>query len=424
MLIAFICIALGMIAVALAFVVWPLLKPHGQFGEKERRRTNLELLRAQYNELKAEYEAGRIPEDEFEETRAELEARVLEETEQGVTTAGKTGRHGFVAAVMIVIALPISVFLIYNSIGTPVAMDEEFTRQQQQMAIMHGSHSDAELMELIQLLEARLKKNPDNLDGWFMLAKTNAAFKNWSKSSEAFEQVNRLLPGNADVLADWADVMAAANNNNLEGRPEELVKQALKVDPTHWKALALMGTVCFDRKDYQGAVKYWERMRAGVEQGSEEWRQITENIEQARKLGGLPAPMPGAMVPVQKRQISKATFERFVTGRVELSSELAQKVRPDDTVFVFARPISGSKMPVAFMSMKVSDLPATFRLDSSSQMGMGMKTLSDVDEVIVEARISRSGNFMPAPGDMEGAAKGKIAVGSKNVLIRIEQILK
>lgn len=75
--------------------------------------------------------------------------------------------------------------------------------------------------------------------------------------------------------------MAAAQQGDLEGRPKELIEKALAVDPQHWKALALMGTLCFNKGDYEGAVKYWSRMLAGVEQGSEEWRQIMENIEQA-----------------------------------------------------------------------------------------------------------------------------------------------
>ena len=109
----------------------------------------------------------------------------------------------------------------------------------------------------------------------------------------------------------------------------------------------------------------------------------------------------------------------MITGEVDVSPEMKAKIRPEDTVFVYARPIEGSKMPVAFASYKGKDLPIKFRLDSQSQMGMGMKTLADVQEAYVEARVSRSGNFMPASGDLEGAADGKVAVGTQGVRVVI-----
>lgn len=428
MLIAFILLAAVMVLVALALVVWPLMRKTRVDGDAERRAANLALLRQQFAELEADYKAGNIPADEYEETRSEIETRVLEETKEGEKTQTTVGRQGFYAACALVVLIPVCSFLLYLQVGTPIALDPEFTRAQAQSAAVSGQHSDAEVLEQIKIIEERLKEQPDNIDGWMMLARANASFKNWAKSSEAFEQVARLIPNNPDVLADWADVMAAAQNGSLDGRPKELIEQALKIDPKHWKALALMGTLCFDKEDYKGAVDYWSRMLADVDQGSEEWRQINENIEQARRLGGLP---PGeyagmqAMNAQQNAGQSKSKVDasqRFVSGTVEIAKDVAGKVKPDDTVFVFARPITGSKMPVAFMSFKVKDLPRDFYLDSTSVMGMGMKTLNDVEEVIVEARVSRSGNFMASVGDLEGSFDGNVAVGTKGVKIVINRV--
>ena len=151
-----------------------------------------------------------------------------------------------------------------------------------------------------------------------------------------------------------------------------------------------MGTLCYNKGDYEGAVKYWSRMLAGVEQGSEEWRQIMENIEQARRAGGLPPdPSIGSIEPQSDASAAAqpaAASNAVITGEVDVSPEMKSKIRPDDTVFVYARPIEGSKMPVAFASYKGKDLPIKFRLDAQSQMGMGMKTLADVKEAYVEAR--------------------------------------
>ncbi len=427
MLIAFIGITAVMVLTAVALIVWGLMRRQTVDGDAERRAANLALLRQQFSELESEHKAGNISDEEFEETRQEIQTRVLEETSQEEKNQIFQGRQGFYAACVLTVLVPVSAFLIYLQIGTPVALDPEFTRAHAQQSAMAGQHSDAEILEQIKIIEERLKKQPDNIDGWMMLAKANASFKNWKKSSEAFEQVARLIPNNPDVLADWADVMAASQNGTLDGRPKELIEQALKLDPKHWKALALMGTLCFDKEDYKGAVQYWTRMLEDVEQGSEEWRQITENIDQARRMGGLP---PGEYAGMKAMDAGSATqqnkktagMQRFVSGTVEISKDLASKARPDDTVFVFARPITGSKMPVAFMSFKVKELPREFYLDSSSVMGMGMKTLNDVEEVIIEARVSRSGNFMAAVGDLEGSVAGNVAVGTKDVKIVIDHV--
>lgn len=133
------------------------------------------------------------------------------------------------------------------------------------------------------------------------------------------------------------------------------------------------------------------------------------------------------MVPVQKEPAKKVNADpaaHFIKGTVELADKVKDKVRPSDTVFVFARPTQGSKMPVAFMRITVDQLPAKFHLDGTSQMGMGVKTLADVTEVILEARISRSGNFMPSKGDLQGLIKGHVKVGATDVKIVIDTYIE
>ena len=416
MLLIFIGIALVLTFAVVALLAWGLLGRRTAADDSVRRDQNLTLLRRQFAELEADHQAGRIPEDEYEETKGEIERRVLEETQTG-DGPRRAGREGLAAVCVLSVLVPVCAFSLYEYLGAPEAFDPEFLQNQAATHAM-GGHSAADLEQSLQLLEERLKANPDNLDGWVMLAKTYASFKNWKDSSRAYAEVNRLAPHNADVLADWADVMAAAQGG-IEGRPEALIKEALSVDPKHWKALALMGTLCFDRKDFQGAVDYWDRMRADVEQGSEEWRQITENIDQARRLGGLP-PDNKALTPAARKADAAPKGPVEILGTVELAPALKEHVKPGDTLFVFARPVNGSKMPVAFIRLEASTFPVSFRLDALSQMGMGVKTLADVREAVVEARISRSGNFMPNAGDLEGSA-GVVKVGADGVKVVIDR---
>lgn len=417
MLLTFIAVALVLTFVGLALVAWGLLKKRTGAEDTVRREANLTLLRRQFSDLEADHAAGRVTDDEYAETKSEIERRVLEETTSEAAVKPE-GKKGFASVCVLAVLVPVCAFSLYEYLGAPEAFDPEFLQNQAASHAM-GGHTEADLEHSLQLLEERLKDNPDNLDGWVMLAKTYASFKNWKASSRAYEQVNRLAPKNADVLADWADVMAAAEGS-IAGKPEELIREALAVDPKHWKALALMGTLCFDREDFKGAVTYWERMREGTEQGSEEWRQITENIDQARRLGGLPPESRTLTEAPQAKAEPVFKGPAEIMGTVELAPELKARVKAGDTLFVFARPVKGSKMPVAFVRLTAADLPVAFKLDAMSQMGMGVKTLADVREAVVEARISRSGNFMPSAGDLEGAA-GVVKVGAHDVKIVINR---
>jgi cytochrome c-type biogenesis protein CcmH len=420
MLLTFIVCACVLAALVVGALAWTLIR-QPKSSETPADSESLKLLREQFAELESDYAAGRVGKLEYAETKAELERRVLEEADAGQGGSATGSRKGLYAAFASAVLIPVCSFMMYLQFGTPQAFDPEFL-QAQKSAEHQGGHSDADMMAQIQRLEQRLRENPDNVDGWLMLARTHGAFKNFAKSSAAYEQVDRLMPGNAVILSDWADMLAAASGS-LSGKPLELIERALKADPTYWKALALMGTYCYDTKDYAGAVKHWSKMREGTEPGSQEWNSITENIEQARNLGGIKAPAEEAQLKQAAKRAAAAAREAAVEGEVSLSPELAARVQPDDIVFVFARPVTGSKMPVAFLRFKASELPRAFRLDSSSQMAMGVKTLADVNQVLIEARISRSGNFMPRQGDLEGSAADPVAVGSKSVKVVISRVL-
>lgn len=436
MFIKFVCLSALLTLVVLAALLWPLLRPRKAKSESGSQ-VSLELLRRQFAELEAAYKAGRVPEDEYRETRAELEVRVLDEARHDAaatdTPAPATAKlETWTIAGVILVLLPLVGYLLWSQLGTPKALDDSFMAEQTRIAQESRSnqgHSPSELSRQIKMLEDHLKDSPDNLDAWIMLSRTQAALKNWKKSSEAFAQVNRLLPNNPDVLADWADVEAAAQGGDLSGKPKELIEQALKIDDKNGKALMLMGTYCFNTRDYAGAVAYWERILPLLEQGSEEWKTIAESIEDARRAGGIVSTAPAGMMlqapptvtaqPNAKEEPSNA----FLEGAVELSDKVKSKLRPGDVLFIYARPVQGSKMPVAFERYPVKDWPVKFHLDDRNTMASGMTTLADTEQVVVEARISHSGNFMPASGDLQGAAAQPVKKGTSGIKVVIDTVL-
>ena len=298
-------------------------------------------------------------------------------------------------------------------------------------------------------LAAKLEKDPNNPEGWVMLARTYYALKRHAEAASAFERAVALVPDSADVLADYADSVGATQGG-LRGKALELVDRALKADPTHWKALALAGTAAFDRKDYQQAVVYWERMKATVPQGSPLAGSIDASIAEARELGGLKAPpgaSPGTCSPRTAVAAAPAAGTTAaaapaggapkgvpaaapaatalpgtaVAGTVSLAPALAGKVSPTDTVFIFARAADGSKMPLAIVKKQVKDLPATFNLDDSMAMAPNF-ALSNFPSIVVGARVSKSGNAMPQSGDLEGLSPA-VKTGATGLAIVIDRTL-
>jgi cytochrome c-type biogenesis protein CcmH len=213
------------------------------------------------------------------------------------------------------------------------------------------------------------------------------------------------------VLADYADVLGMTQGGRLQGKPETIIERALKIDPNNPKALALAGTVAFDNKDYAGAVRYWERMLPQVQPESEEARSIQASIDEARARGGQ-----GSAPPVQSA--AAATGKGVVSGVVKLAPALADKVAPTDTVFIFARAAEGPRMPLAIVRKQASELPITFKLDDSMAMAPNMK-LSDFQQLVVGARISKSSNAAPRAGDLQGMS-GTVTNGAAGITVLID----
>ena len=294
--------------------------------------------------------------------------------------------------------------------------------------------SPEQIEKMIKELEARLEKEPGNAEGWMMLARTYYALNRYPDAARAFERATALVPDNAALLADYADALGAAQGGTLQGKPLELVARALAADPTQWKALALAGTAAFDRKDYAQAVGYWERMKATVPAGSQIAQSIDASIAEARELGGLKAgpassspaiakaapatpaaaatPAPAATPgPVASAAAPAAAGGGSVAGTVALAPALAASASPDDVVFVFARAAQGPKMPLAILRKQVKDLPLTFTLDDSMAMAPNM-SLSNFAEVVVGARLSKSGQAMRAKRRSRRRSPPPVKVGA------------
>jgi len=407
-----------LMAGALVFVVPPLLGGRRRrAGPGTREQANVQILRDQLRELDADVAAGTISRDQFEQARREIEQRVLEDG-AGEPTAVAAGGHGRIAAVVVGIAIPVLAVAIYLVLGSPKALDPKVAAARPAQEQQAHEITPEQIAAMVENLAERMKANPDNVEGWVMLARSYNAMQRFPEAAQAYAQAIQRVPDNAQLLADYADVLAMVQGRKLEGEPEKLIKRALEVDPNNLKALLLAGTVAFDRQDFKQAAAHWEKARGMVPPESDFARSIGNSIAEAKQKGGLtaaaPVASPAAAAPAQA--------SARISGTVRLAPGLAAKAGPTDTVFVFARAPSGPRMPLAIVRKQVKDLPLEFSLDDSMAMAPNMR-LSNFPQVVVGARVSKAGSATPQPGDLEGATQ-PVAVGSSGVAVTIESEVK
>lgn len=408
---AFVVIAVAMMAVAVAWILWPLLRP-GAAPAVEHAAANVSIFKDQFADLDVDLVRGTISAEQHAESKSELERRLLDEVQAAAADPTHTDRrkHRWSAAIVALIA-PLAAAALYWQIGAPEAFSALSMK-----ATDDAPMSREQVEAMIAQVKQRLEKEPENAEGWAILARTHYAMGAFPEAVAAYAKLNTLLPNDADLLADYADALAMSRGRRFDGKPMELVAQALRIDPAQWKALAMAGSEAFERTDYKVAIDYWQRLQNVAPSGSPVAQQIQGSIDEARRLAGLPASAQARKDDVAGEGRSSSGT---VSGTVTLSPSLQSKVQPDDSVFIFARPAEGSRMPVAVVRARVGDLPLRFTLDDSRSMAPSAK-ISNLTEVIVNARVSRSGNATPSSGDLEGATE-KVKVGSQGIAVTIDR---
>ena len=394
----------ALVALAVLALLRPLVAAR-RGGAVSQREANLAIHRDQRRELEADLAAGKLGRAEYERALAELEARTLEEAD-APEAPPRPPRGRQAAAFAVVFAVPLIALAVYYAVGTPGALaprpPEEVT--------------PAQIEAMVNGLAARLQKNPDDPEGWKMLGRSYAVMGRFAEATRAYAEAAKRSPRDAQLLADFADALAMSHGQSLRGEPEQLVQRALEIDPANLKALALAGTAAFERQEFASAADTWSRMLPHVAPGSDEARLIQQNIDEARSRAG------GASVPPPPPPAAAAAGAARLTGTVRLDPKLASQISADDTLFVYARAESGLAMPLAILRRKAAELPFAYALDDSMAMAPGMG-ISSQAHVVITARVSRSGNARPQPGDLEGRSS-PVANDAKGVDVVIDRVVR
>ena len=268
---------------------------------------------------------------------------------------------------------------------------------------------------LVDKLAERLKDKPDDATGWLMLGRSYSVLGRVDEALPAYAKAVALRSNDATTLADYASALAMKNDGRATAESDALVARALAAEPTHLKALALAGSSAFEHADYAGALRHWEQMAQRLPPDSPDAPRLQASLAEARRRGGITASASAPMSVAAAPRASGAAAS--VSGTVTLSPALAGKAGPTDTVFIFARAAQGPRMPLAVLRAQVKDLPLKYSLDDGMAMAPTAR-ISGAAQVIVGARISKSDNAIPQPGDLSGES-APVAPGASGVAITI-----
>jgi cytochrome c-type biogenesis protein CcmH len=391
----FIVIAVLLIGVAVLMVSWPVLRAKKTLATEEAN-TNLVILQEQLKSLERELQEGQINQEQFEFQKSEIEKRTVDEVLQAPQTSAKTQTYDKKLAYVFVLGMPLAIVGLYFLLGNPAALDVAKDPQAKQVE------------EMVSQLESKLKKDPNNPSGWMFLGRSYAVMNRIPEAKAAYQKAIALDPQNADLLADLADLVAF-QNKDINAEAMGYIEQALKISPKNVKALALRGSAYFDQKKYPLAIKDWNLAIQSL------------GPQDQAFASGLKASIADAEQQMKIAKSGKAiSTVGKVSGTVVVAPANAKQVSPTDIVFIYARAQNGPRMPVAIMRFNANELPRSFELNDTQAMSPEM-SLSKFKEFTVIARISKSGNAMPQPGDLIGQLD-HVPLGAKQLQLVINGV--
>ncbi len=413
MSISFWLVALLLLLMAIVILVLPLLRAR-QGHAVAYKSSNIQLHEEKINELNVDLQEGRIDQAAHKIAKQELDRELLVDTPMEAETeldeVAPAKKH-VKLALSLAIVLPVLSLLLYMQLGT---------QQDSGQAVTHTDEPSVE--EMIEQLEDYLQANKGGLKDWVMLARSYKYLGRFGEAANAFVAASA-LESNPQVMLEHAEVLALMNDKKFSDEARELVLKALKLSPDNVNALWFAGVVEFQFGHYRQSIHHLSQLKTEAEHDPEVNRSMRFYIGHARdKLiaaGEKVAPMQ-ALVP-ELHIDTEALVSLSI--KLEISDEVRAKFDHADAVFVYAKALQGPKMPLAAQRLTVADLPATVVLDDSMAMAEGM-SLSNFKQVIVSARVTKSGNAIAQSGDYIGELIVKDVALAKALSIKINNLVQ
>ena len=368
-----------LLLVALSFLLIPVLRGRRAQREEDRTALNVALYQERVAELQAQQAEGVLDAAQMDSGRAEAARELLADTE-GVAAprVSKLGKPLPLLAAVLVPVLGLGLYLHFGA-ADKVELTREFAQAPQSME------------EMTRRLERAVAAQPDSAEGLYFLGRTYMAQDRPADAAKMFERAANLAGRQPELLGQWAQAQYFADGKKWSDKLQALTDEALKADPKEVTSLGLLGIAAFEGERYQQAIDYWNRLLAQLPENDKSREALQGGINRATERleasGGKVAAAPTAKVAA------------LLKVRVDLASELKGKVQPGDSVFIFARAVSGPPAPLAAKRLTVADLPVTVELGDADAMMPQLK-LSNFPEVQLVARISRAGQ--PTAGEWVG----------------------
>ncbi len=360
---------------ALSFLLVPILRGRGRQQEEDRTALNVALYQERVAELAAQQAAGVLDEAQMAKGRDEAARELLADTEGA--EAPRQGHLGKALPLLAALLVPLLALGLYLHFGAAdkVELTQEFAEAPKSME------------EMTARLERVVQAQPDSAEAVYFLGRAYMAEQRPADAARTFERAVALAGRQPELLGQWAQALYFAADKKWSPQLQALTDEALKADPNEVTSLGLRGIAAFEGERYQEAIDYWKRLLAQLPEGDTSRAALQGGIDRAaERLGGSPGQ---SAAPVAAR----------LKVRVELAAALKDKVKPDDTVFIFARASNGPPMPLAAKRVTVAQLPIEVELSDADAMMPQMK-LSDFAEVQLVARVSRAGQ--PTHGEWIG----------------------
>ncbi|MBU3559658.1 c-type cytochrome biogenesis protein CcmI [Polynucleobacter sp. Nonnen-W13] len=392
---SFVISALLLLVLVLVLLLRPLFFPAKE-SATSRRQMNAAIYREELDKLEADRMAGTVDSYSYEQTHAEMRQRLFQDTDEADDFAVLGSPKKTIIGICLFVVILSAGFYFY--LGDAAQIAQKSTERPM---------TQESVEKMVDEFAAKMDKEPDNLKGWAMLARSYRILGRNTEAANAYARAGSFIDSDPQLLADYADVLAANANGNFAGKPQQLINKALAQDPNNLLALWLSGTAAFNVQNYKAAVQSWEKLAKQLPGESDEARAIAASIAEARSKGGLAS----VSAPVISNQ--------GVSGQVDIAPELKPKIKVGDVLMVIARK-PGERMPVAVLKTPVTAFPISFVLNDALAMSPNA-LISQIPEVSVEVRISKTGMAMPEAGDLISTPQ-TIKVGTTNARLIIGQI--
>ena len=408
-----------LLALLTAFwLLWPL-RGKGPDAGQSARLLGMRVYRERLDELNADHIGGRLDADTYAALKLELDRGLLADHE-GAAAAAVTARPVRGLALTVLVLLPLlSLGLYVGHFLNPAVADD--LRNQDELAatldrVLAGQAPGAEgdkhtLPEFMRALQRRVQAEPFNADGWLMLGMGFMQAQESGPAKVALARAAELRPNDPQIVLTYAQAAILSQQGELDPTVRSLLGRILHDQPDHQGALLMLGLGSLrggDRATALAALEHLQALRAAHPAGQSGDDTADQRIAQ--------------LIAEARRDPAEAVDSgRRIDIEVALAPELARAIPADATLFVFARALQGPPMPIAAVRRAAGEFPMRLSLSDADSLSP-QRLLSQQGDIVVSAKISRSGSATPASGDWE-AIGVPVEQGSQGLVrLRISQV--